>query len=112
MFDFGVSHNEPEYERPTWWHRSVYRNLDNSGLPTSRKLMATCPFVGTNVLCHSVLEVDPRVVRGAQCCYLSQPTRWGCWTATSFLPARRLLVSVFAKETCRGAGKEDHERKP
>ncbi len=51
-------------------------------------------------------------MRGAQCCYLSQPTRWGCWTATSFLPARRLLVSVLAEETCRGVGKEDHERKP
>jgi hypothetical protein len=36
----------------------------------------------------------------------------GCWTATSFLPAHRLLVSVFAEETCRGTGKEDHERKP
>jgi hypothetical protein len=44
--------------------------------------------------------------------YLSQPTRWGCRTATSFLPARRLLVNVFAEETCRGAGKEDHEGKP
>jgi hypothetical protein len=29
MFEFGASHNEPEYERPTWRRRSVYRNLDN-----------------------------------------------------------------------------------
>jgi len=28
MFEFSASHNEPEYERPTWRRRSVYRNLD------------------------------------------------------------------------------------
>jgi hypothetical protein len=49
---------------------------------------------------------------GKQRCHLSQPARWGCWTITSFLPALRLPFGVFAEETYRGAGKEDHERKP
>ena len=58
------------------------------------------------------IEVNLRVMRGAPRCYLSQPARWGCWTTTSFLSALRFLVAVFAEETYREAGKEDHERKP
>jgi hypothetical protein len=33
-------------------------------------------------------------------------------TITSFPSALRFLVAVFAEEARRGAGKEDHERKP
>ena len=49
---------------------------------------------------------------GIQRCHLSQPARWRCWTITSFLPALRLPCGVFAEETYRGIGQEDHERKP
>ena len=58
------------------------------------------------------IGVDPPVMPGTQRCHLLQPARWGCWTIKSFLPAPRLLFGVFAEETYRGAGKEDHERKP